>query len=964
MGDSPDQAKALADFLARHVKAYDPTTDGYERPPFAADIKEGKNDPIYSAHSYHTKVPPRSIIPYILHYTQPGDLVLDLFCGSGMTGVAAQMCAKPPADILEQFPELKDRVGPRACILNDLSPAACHIAYNYNTPVDVRTLKQEFERIKAAVKDEFDWLYGTEHYEPAVGLYDPANAEVASRLKNPPGGKTRHDLLEESERTWELLTKAEVEKRLGYPVTELPRDDKWGDLDLAKVKHWVCIPATIQYTIWSDVYRCEGFVTIEEPTGKVSTRGKNVGKPITAKKRVARGCGRLFDLWSVARNHETGEVTDSFSCPFCTTEWTKLHLKRVDAAPVVTNYLTVRLQTAKGEIKEARFRGDRRTTRMEQERIQQIESAKLDYWIPANEMDPGGPQYRRSALNVRGIKKVVDFWTSRNRRAFASLWHYAGDIQDYRLKRAVQFLLTSFVARVSRKSEFRESGGAGNTHNLTISSITREDNLLKAWGAKEKDIVGFYEHATRVFHQGNAFVRVGSATALTEMPDSSVDYVFTDPPFGSNIYYSEPNLLWEVWLGQTTEVACEAVVHRKNDGGTKRLPDYARIMAEAFKEMFRVLKPGRWATVEFNNSDGAVFEAIKQGVRGAGFEIANMLLLDKEQKTFKQIKGAEGEEDVVDKDVLFNLHKPAVVRTEVEAEDHDLEQQVADAVRQHLQTLPERIKAEPAKYNDEHRTTATINSMLMNTLIPRGISVERLNLPFIERVCARYFRKVGQRWYLRGEAVGGNGGGLVQEEVTIKDELSAIAWLRQKLESRPTLIGELKPLWMRATGLLAANVSQLLILEDLLTENFWRDADTNRWREPTAEERERMNDDRSLRVLHDAERFVNNTLDLPTTDEQRCQWIEVLFQACRAIEDNEADALPALRGFDKAEAYSLIPRLFQSILRDHVSKDAYTRAEKQARAASQRVAKQAEQEQKAKAKARPDANQTILDFGG
>ena len=158
-----------------------------------------------------------------------------------------------------------------------------------------------------------------------------------------------------------------------------------------------------------------------------------------------------------------------------------------------------------------------------------------------------------------------------------------------------------------------------------------------------------------------------------------------------------------------------------------------------------------------------------------------MLLLDKKQKTFKQVKGAEGVEDVVDKDVLFNLHKPAVARVEVSREDHDLEQQVADAVRQHLQTLPERIKAEPAKYNDEHRTTATINSMLMNALIPRGVNVERLNLPFIERVCSRYFRKVGQRWYLRGEAVGGNGGGLVQEEIAIKDELTAIAWLRQRI---------------------------------------------------------------------------------------------------------------------------------------------------------------------------------------
>jgi len=49
----------LKDFIGKYAKPYDPETDSYERPPFAADIKEGKNDPIYNAHSYHTKVPPR-----------------------------------------------------------------------------------------------------------------------------------------------------------------------------------------------------------------------------------------------------------------------------------------------------------------------------------------------------------------------------------------------------------------------------------------------------------------------------------------------------------------------------------------------------------------------------------------------------------------------------------------------------------------------------------------------------------------------------------------------------------------------------------------------------------------------------------------------------------------------------------------------------------------------------------------
>jgi len=97
--------QGLKGFIGKYTKPYDAETDAYDRPPFTADIREGKNDPIYNAHGYHTKVPPRGIIPYILHYTEPGDLTLDPSCGSGMTGVAAQMCASPPTDILEQFPD-------------------------------------------------------------------------------------------------------------------------------------------------------------------------------------------------------------------------------------------------------------------------------------------------------------------------------------------------------------------------------------------------------------------------------------------------------------------------------------------------------------------------------------------------------------------------------------------------------------------------------------------------------------------------------------------------------------------------------------------------------------------------------------------------------------------------------------------------------------------------------------------
>src|SRR5674476_171558 len=79
----------IGEFINTYGTSYDPKQP-YHREPFAADVSEGKNHPIYNAHSYHTKVPHRAIMRYLLHYTQPGDVVFDGFAGTGMTGVAAQ----------------------------------------------------------------------------------------------------------------------------------------------------------------------------------------------------------------------------------------------------------------------------------------------------------------------------------------------------------------------------------------------------------------------------------------------------------------------------------------------------------------------------------------------------------------------------------------------------------------------------------------------------------------------------------------------------------------------------------------------------------------------------------------------------------------------------------------------------------------------------------------------------------
>lgn len=136
--------------------------------PYASDISEGKNNPVYTAHTYHTKVPHPAIMRYILHYTQPGDIVLDGFAGTGMTGVAAAACSNTNDDTARRINAewmqnfgCKPNWGARHAVIGDLSPYATNIAYFYNTPVNILKLQSEANRIKKEMLDECAWMYTT-----------------------------------------------------------------------------------------------------------------------------------------------------------------------------------------------------------------------------------------------------------------------------------------------------------------------------------------------------------------------------------------------------------------------------------------------------------------------------------------------------------------------------------------------------------------------------------------------------------------------------------------------------------------------------------------------------------------------------------------------------------------------------------------------------------------------------------
>ena len=173
MSDPPYYTACPNPFLAEFVEhcgtPYD-RAEEYHREPFAVDVSVGKTDPLYRAHGYHTKVPYLAIVPSILHYTEPGDIVLDGFCGSGMTGVAAQWCGAAPEEYRRTLEkEWKDqgreppKWGARRAVLGDLSPAATFIAANYNIPFDVDEFAEAAKQLLDDVEKDIGWMYETLH---------------------------------------------------------------------------------------------------------------------------------------------------------------------------------------------------------------------------------------------------------------------------------------------------------------------------------------------------------------------------------------------------------------------------------------------------------------------------------------------------------------------------------------------------------------------------------------------------------------------------------------------------------------------------------------------------------------------------------------------------------------------------------------------------------------------------------
>ena len=758
----------LADFIRRFGKPYDPASDNYRRAPFALPVKAGKATATYNTHSYHTKVPPQGIEPYIDNYTNLGDIVLDPFCGSGMTGVAA----------------LKQR---RRVILTDLSPAAVHIAFNYCTPAEIPILKNEFERIKVAVKDEFDWLYGT----------------MCERC----GGT-----------------------------------------------------AIIHYTLWCNVLECDR-------------------------------CGQALNLWELAMNMESGEVRDDYLCPNCQKQHSGSKLRWLRTDPVYTSY----------ECKHCTpKRREHPTTALEKEKIEEINSSFIDYWYPQEQFDESFEMWR-AAHRDQGITDSSKFYTKRNLRALAALWNQILCVQDAPIRNKLQFAFTAMSVKLASRMSNVSFRGPNKINlagqlpgTLYFPALSAERNVWSLFEDKFNDVVDYVGNISNNFNVGDLRVQVGSATDLNEIPESSIDYIFTDPPFGSNLFYADLNYLWEAWFKSSTDQTKEAVVHLKvKEKNT--LNSYTRLMTLSFEEMYRTLKPNRWASIVFHNSDDKIWQIILDAAQSAGLELVEINSFDKEQLTFKGHKGAKGLERVTNKDIVLNLRKPGPNITRQAngkniARNGETEGRIAQQIADFLASDPPIDKR-----TLQHFWNVVLYDMLADGVV--DVSMEKMG-----SILPHYFKQIDGCWYLRGEAVAGG------NVFDLKSDIGAIAWLNAVLSSNPQTIGDLIPNWQSASATLQGGDVEPGRLERLLEQNFWLDKRTNRWRLPTSTEREQMSaaqdisSQAHMRVIH---RFLEGEGDHKPNMRELAAWIQFSY--------NRGAYPETLTLYDHIDESQLEPEYAQSI---------------------------------------------------
>lgn len=739
------------------------STDFEVTTPYASDVSEGKNNPIYMAHAYHTKVPHPAIMRYILHYTQPGDIVFDGFCGTGMTGVAAQLCGSKKD--VEQLRETDVKVGVRHAICSDLSPIASLIASAYNLKFDVKLFSKKANAVLEQVESELGWMYET---------------EVNGRK------------------------------------------------------------AKINYAIWSDVYAC--------PT-----------------------CGHEMVLWEQAVDIDNNTMIDTFACPHCMTTCNKKNMEKVHET-YFDSILGKTISIAKKSLVRINYiggsgRGEQNCAIYDKELLSKIESINLQSYRTS--AIPKGDEVSRNEKD--GISHIHHFYTKRNFIYLSRVNELVkGDI-------FLQAWLTSVLLNVSKMYKFRlDRKGSMLYGTYFIPSYNVEFNPQRTLAGKLRDFCSI-----DYFGRGSSAISLNSATSICNLPDNSVDYIFTDPPFGANLMYSELSSIWEGWLSVLTNNKEEAII---NNVQNKTLFEYQALMNLSFKEYYRVLKPGKWLTIEFSNTSASVWNSIQNALQGVGFIVVNVAGLDKKQVSFKAITTTTA----VKQDLVITCFKPSDEMTNLFESSENTSLNVWDFVEELLEHLPVHMQK-------EHTTTAVVErspKILYDRMIAYYV---QHNYPV--PMNAAEFQKGLRDHFVERDGMYFTATQVVEYEdkksktsdfqapsLFVSSEADGITWIKNELKDHEQTYSELQPKWMQAM-VAGKKGDQIPELMQILEENFIKN-EAGVWHNPDPENEADLERVRTRKLLHEFAIYVE-TAQKPKAKikEARLEALRCGFKQCYKDKD-------------------------------------------------------------------------------
>ena len=720
----------LEEFVRHYGKPYDPSMR-YSREPQTIDVSVGKTDPIYKAHSYHTKVPHLAIVPSILHYTEPGDIVLDGFGGSGMTGVAAQWCGSAPAVYRHELEsewrkqgKPAPKWGARRVILNDLSPAATFIEANYNVACNPEELMAEASRLLKTIETETGWMYETRHTD----------------------GKTT---------------------------------------------------GTINFMVWSEVFSCPE-------------------------------CAGEIVFTEAALDEEENEVSKTFSCQHCGAELTKRSLDRIfetkidpltgeqsritKFVPFLINYNVGRQEFVKTP--------DQEDVRV----LMKILETNIPGSIAPRKF-PIESMYHGSRLKPKGYEWAHQLYTHRALLVLGFLASHIENVASPDVRRVLYSLVYHQTVNASLRNSYRPGSTFGNraiTGVYYVSSMPAEASVIALVRGTVKRFKQLCKTPWTEFSKANVAISTGHAAKLSGIPSGSIDYVFTDPPFGSNIFYADLNIAYENWIGIHSSPSNEAIIDAFKGKG---LPEYHVLMRECFAEYCRVLKPGRWMTVVFSNSKASVWNAIQVALQQAGFVVAEVTSLDKVQGSYRQVTSTTA----VKQDLVISAYKPNGGLEDRFNRHGPTVDSAWDFVQTHLKQLPS-VKV-TSGYPQEllnivERDPRRIYDRMASWFIRHGTMVPISTPEFLAELPVR-FREMDGMVFLPDQLVEYEKARsripqVKQAELFVSDERSAIDWLTSFLLKRPSTRSEIHPEYIPQIGSAKRKGEIIPELDQLLEDNFLR----------------------------------------------------------------------------------------------------------------------------------------------